>query len=199
MEIWKDIPNTDGIYQASNTGKIRSTTYRGKPRLHELKPQKQNAGYLTVCLAINNIHKTCLVHRLVAITFLEKPFDCDFVNHKDENKMNNNVDNLEWCTKSYNSIYYLNFDENRKKEYASRFRKTSPMIQHIPKTHFEKVIQSTKDGGFIKEWNSVTEASLNTGISLCNILSACKRNARTDRVRKRKYKASTSGFVWEFK
>lgn len=199
MEIWKDIPNTNGIYQASNTGKIRSTLYRGKPRIHELKAQDNGTGYLIVNLAVNKVVKHYLVHRLVAMAFLEKPNNCDFVNHKDENKKNNNVDNLEWCTKSYNSIYYLNYDENRKKEYAKRFGKTSPMIQHIPKKHFEKIIQSTKEGQFIKEWNNATEASLATNTDLGNLLSACKRNARTDRVIKRKYKATTNGFVWEFK
>ena len=195
MEKWKDIPNTNGIYQASNTGKIRSTLYRGKPRIHELKAQDNGTGYLIVNLVVNKVVKHYLVHRLVAMAFLEKPNNCDFVNHKDENKKNNNVDNLEWCTKSYNTIYYLNYDENRKKEYAKRFGKTSPMIKHIPKKYFQKVIQSTKEGQLVKEWNNATEVSLATNFLIENILSVCKKNAKTDKVRK----YTVYGYVWEFK
>lgn len=197
MEIWKDIPNYEGRYQASTTGKIRSIEFHGKKKIHELKSCNNGTGYLVVILSKNNNKKMWLVHRLVALTFLDKPQECDFVNHKDENKHNNSVDNLEWCTKSYNAIYYLNYDENRKKEYAKRLGKTSPMIQHIPKKHFQKVIQSTKDGVIVKEWNNATEASLATNILIGNLLGACKKNAKVDK--KRKHKATAKGFVWEFK
>lgn len=108
-EIWKDIPNYKGFYQASNLGKIRSTdrkitqlanggktqfTYIKKGRI--LAQNTQNGGYLVVSISVNAKRKICTVHRLVACAFIGNPNNCRDVNHKDGNKKNNNVENLEW-------------------------------------------------------------------------------------------------------
>ena len=100
-ESWKPVKGFEKYYLISNTGKVWSI--RNK-RLRVLVPNYKN-GYLTVVLCGENTKKTCTVHRLVAEAFIEKPINYDFVNHKDENKHNNNFSNLEWCTKAYNNTY----------------------------------------------------------------------------------------------
>lgn len=121
-EEWKDIVGYDGVYKVSNTGRIMSYNHYRNSEPHEMSLLNHNSGYLCVGLSKNRKATHYLVHRLVAEAFIPNPNGYDFVNHKDENKKNNSVENLEWCTKSQNSIYYLNFDPRRKKEYADRFR-----------------------------------------------------------------------------
>lgn len=99
-EIWKDIIGYEGKYQISNTGKLKSV------RLGILmKPMKCTNGYLSACLWKNNKQKKILMHRLVATHFIKNPNNYSDVNHLDENKENNNVDNLEWCSHLYNMNY----------------------------------------------------------------------------------------------
>ena len=101
-EIWKDIPDYEGIYQVSNLGNIKSFTKVSNG--HILKPCISK-GYKYVCLNKNGKHKNYAVHRLVALAFVKNPYGYKVVNHKDENKLNNNADNLEWCTSHYNFNY----------------------------------------------------------------------------------------------
>lgn len=102
-EIWKPYINKDFNYEISSLGKVRNTKTK-----HELKFFKNNSGYYCIKLTNNN-HKPVhfLVHRLVAETFLKIPNDIEniVVNHKDGNKLNNNVENLEWVSQSYNCKY----------------------------------------------------------------------------------------------
>lgn len=105
MEIWKDIPNFEGIYQASNLGRIKSlwftSNYQHKKFYREkiMKPKISKDGCSRVELWKDGKHKTYLVYRLVATTFLENLIDTNMtVNHKDGNRLNNNIDNLEWLT-----------------------------------------------------------------------------------------------------
>ena len=70
-----------------------------------LSPKNNGKGYFMVCLYKNKTHKYYLIHRLVALTFISNPDNLPCVNHKDEDKSNNRVDNLEWCTVKYNSNY----------------------------------------------------------------------------------------------
>lgn len=109
-EIWKDIENYEGLYQVSNFGRIKSLNHMASNGIKDimykgriLKPfldGKKN--YLEVCLSKNNLKKKYLVHRLVAETFLENEYNKREVNHKDGNKQNNCVDNLEWVTSKEN-------------------------------------------------------------------------------------------------
>lgn len=103
-EIWKDIPDYEGLYQVSNLGRVKSLNYNhtGKPKI--LKLHRQN-GYLSVTLCKNNNPMYYYVHRLVAKMFIPNPNNYPIINHKDENKMNNFVNNLEWCTHKYNTNY----------------------------------------------------------------------------------------------
>ena len=73
-----------------------------------MKLQKNSNGYLWIQFSINNKKKNYYVHQLVAQTFIENPFNKKFVNHKDKNKENNNINNLEWVTTSENMIHCYN-------------------------------------------------------------------------------------------
>ena len=99
MEIWKDIFGYEGLYQVSNYGNIKRVNSKS------LKVSTNVYGYGVVDLCSNNIKKTFRVHRLVAEAFLSNPNNYSCVNHKDENKLNNYVENLEWCTSTYNTKY----------------------------------------------------------------------------------------------
>lgn len=104
MIIWKPIPNFEDLYEISNTGEVRSINPRYKNK-SILKQSLNNKGYKTVCLCRKSVQKTFNVHRLVALVFIPNPNNFPCVNHKDEDKTNNNADNLEWCSYYYNNVY----------------------------------------------------------------------------------------------
>lgn len=103
-EIWADLPGYEGLYRISNLGEIVST-----PRKGTNGGTKQyritHKGYAEVTLCKDGKQRTEKVHRLVALTFIPNPNNLPEVNHRDENKLNNRVDNLEWCTTQYNLNY----------------------------------------------------------------------------------------------
>lgn len=109
MEEWRDIPMLMGKYQASTLGRIRSVNLRNNQYSlgeseHILKPRKTSKGYLSIDIRKDGKRHAVFVHRLVAMTFLINPNPVRMiqVNHKDGNKTNNSVDNIEWCDQSYN-------------------------------------------------------------------------------------------------
>ena len=104
-ETWKDIEGYEGLYQVSNLGKVKSLNYNKTSESKLLKLQKNSNGYTRVVLYKNRKPKVCLVHRLVAQAFIPNPNNLPQINHKDEDKANNSVDNLEWCTYLYNNTY----------------------------------------------------------------------------------------------
>ena len=112
-EIWKDIPNYEGLYQISNFGKIRSLdaiiNCKGAKNIDRhlrkgkiLKQVINTKGYYYVNLSKKSKVQNIRVHRLVALVFLDNPNSYRCINHIDGNKLNNNVANLEWCTYSHN-------------------------------------------------------------------------------------------------
>ena len=106
-EIWKDIKDYEGIYQISNIGRIKSLDRYCNNRLIKgkiLSPHLAK-GYLKINLYKNGKSKHFAIHSLVAEAFIPNPNNYPEVNHKDENKENNNVDNLEWCDSKYNCNY----------------------------------------------------------------------------------------------
>lgn len=113
-EIWKDIPGFEGAYQASNLGHIKSLdAYISYCAYDKIIVRKKRGvilslnirkdGYLDASLYLNCIRKTDLVHRFIAKTFISNPNNYGCVNHIDCNKINNRIDNLEWCTHKMNS------------------------------------------------------------------------------------------------
>jgi len=107
-ETWKDVPNYEGLYQVSNLGRVKSfrkSTKFGCPSEYILNPSIANHGYAEVTLYGNAGRHKILLHRLVATVFIPNPDNLPQINHKDENKLNNCVDNLEWCTPAYNNAY----------------------------------------------------------------------------------------------
>lgn len=107
-EIWKDIEGYEGLYQVSNTGKVRSFIRKTELQApwHLIKPHVTR-GYVFIPLYTKEVKrsKKFLLHRIVAKAFIPNPNNYPEINHKDENKLNNAVDNLEWCTRSYNMCY----------------------------------------------------------------------------------------------
>lgn len=170
-EIWRDIEGYEGLYQVSDKGRVRSLKY-GKE--HILKPERTHNGYLRVNLCKNEKQKHFLVHRLVALTFITNPNNLPDVNHKDENKENNRVENLEWCDCKYNINYGTRTQRIAEKNTNGKLSKP--------------VLQYTLDGKFVKKWKSVIDVQRNLGYSCGNISSCC--------LGKRK---SANGFIWKYK
>lgn len=103
MEIWKTIEGYEGRYEVSNAGKVRSLNYHRRGIIKELKTSVDRYGYSCITLPMGgNRNKHFTVHRLVAAAFLENPESKAEVNHKDGNKLNNHVSNLEWVTMQEN-------------------------------------------------------------------------------------------------
>lgn len=115
MEKWKtiDIPEFQGNYEVSTLGRIRTIPHECCDKLGRkrwvaecIKATRLNPkGYKMINVRYNRKHYTFKVHRIVAQTFIPNPNNLPEVNHKDEDKQNNSVDNLEWCTHQYNSAY----------------------------------------------------------------------------------------------
>lgn len=108
-EIWKDIPGFEGLYQVSNLGRVKRLPL-GKQwpyrRTHNnIRKQHIKNGYYQVNLSKENKVKWICVHRLVALAFIPNPNNLPCINHRDENKLNNNIENLEWCSYAYNANY----------------------------------------------------------------------------------------------
>ena len=122
-EVWKDIVGFEGFYKVSNKGNVYSVERRdSRGNICEgrvLKPGYTSCGYLQVGLSKNGKSKTRTVHRLVAETFLPNPNDLPQVNHRDEDKDNNNVENLEWCDTKYN----INYGTGSERAAQTRFKK----------------------------------------------------------------------------
>ena len=97
---FRDLKNFEGIYAATEDGQIWSCK-----RKKFMKISNGNSGYQQLTLRKDGVSKTCYLHRLIAQTFLDNPDNLPEVNHKDENKKNNAVSNLEWCDTPYNRLY----------------------------------------------------------------------------------------------
>ena len=112
VEEWKDIKGYEGIYKISNLGKV--VRIKGSQE-HPMKIWN-NGRYMEVRLSKNGKSTHFTLHRLLAVHFIPNPNNLPFVNHIDENKLNNSINNLEWCTQAYNT----NYGEGIKRRVQSR-------------------------------------------------------------------------------
>lgn len=158
--MFKLIKDYENFYMINENGEVKSLSrtfinnkgYICKTKEKILKPQKRN-NYLFVRLCKHNIKQAFSVHRLVAETFLEKPLNKDFVNHKDGNRFNNHVKNLEWVTSSDNMIHsYYVLKKNKKRVFC------------ISTNTF---------------YNSIREASRLANVSVASIIRSCKSNKKS--------------------
>lgn len=167
-EIWKDIKGYEGLYQVSNLGRVKSFPRKGThtKREHILIVGKNHKGYFQVKLTKKCKAKTISVHRLVAEAFIPNPDNLPQINHKDGNKDNNCVNNLEWCTNEYNMKEAIRLGLRDK-------------IYKYGKNHFNSVIvnQYDLDGTFIKKWYCIRNIEKTLGFDNRNI-SACCRGKR---------------------
>ena len=172
-EIFKDI-NGFADYQISSCGTLKSFK-KGKERI--LIPHIDNRGYLRVALSKDGKQYTMKVHRLVAQHFIPNPNNLPEVNHKNECKTDNRVENLEWVSHIQNTRY-----GTRSKRIAEKNR----IVQRNDKTKSKVVLQYSLDGEFIKEWQSTNEIKRQLGFG--HISECCNG----------KYK-QMYGFIWRYK
>lgn len=193
MEEFRDIQEYEGLYQVSNLGRVKSLKY-GKEKI--LKGGKDKQGYIYVILCKEGKKNNFRVHRLVCETFIPNPNNYQCVNHKDEDKTNNNVNNLEWCNQNYNVNYgtgiqrrVANTDWKKKVEntdYKEVGRKSAEKLLNR-KDQSKPVLQYTKDNEFVKEWKSTNECERN-GFYKSAVSKCC--NGKLN---------SHKGFIWKYK
>lgn len=162
-EIFKPVIGYEGLYEVSNLGRIYSF-YKQK----FIHPRSNGRGYLQVELTKDKKQKMHFIHRLVAIAFLPNPEKLPQVNHKDENKENNCIDNLEWCTSKYNMSYGT---------------RTERAVAHYKKT----VMQLDTDDNVIQIYDSVADAERMNGFNHSNIVNVCNGKHKT-----------AYGFKWKY-
>ena len=176
-EEWRDVVGYEGRYQISSMGRVKSLarTFIGKGggehlvKERVLKPCDNGRGYLYIGLSDGTgEHKRHYIHRLVGEAFLPRAEGKDAINHKDEDKTNNNVWNLEWVSDKEN----CNFGTRN---------------ERIAKANSKPVAQCTKEGELVKTWSSLTEIGKQTGFSIGNISQV------TNGKHKQAY-----GFIWRY-
>ena len=196
QEQWKDVKDYEGLYQVSNFGNVRN-----KEMILKLRENKE--GYIRTNLCKNGDKKSKFVHRLVAEAFMPDKSNFKYydeedklkyvnnldklkINHKDENKQNNNVENLEWCTIKYNNYYGTRIE--RVSESIKKVVITNERLKKIRETHWtKKIIQYDLNGNFIKEWDSIKEASLFIKKHITGIQHCCKKKLKT-----------CGGYIWKY-
>lgn len=173
----KNFPN----YYITDTGDVYSRNYFTKYRIRKmiLRKNKKN-GYVYVFLCKKGKKFNKRIHRLVAEAFIPNPENKPQVNHKNGDKSNNRVENLEWATASENMLHAYHFLKNiilpsRKGCFGKNNAKS-------------KIILQIKDGNIITEFYGCQEAQRKTGISFGNISECCRNNRKT-----------AGGFQWKYK
>ena len=172
-EVWKDIEGYPG-YQVSNLGRVRSLNYSHTGQVRVLKPGRNSSGYLFVNLCKNGKHKLCTVHRLVAIAFIPNPDNLPEVNHINEDKTDNRVENLSWVSHVQNC------------RHGTRNKRVAEFLTNRP-DYSKRVAQYTLDGTLVAIYPSAREAARQTGFKRPNISNCCLGNYKT-----------AYGYIWRY-
>lgn len=177
-EIWRPVKGYEGLYEVSNLGRVRSLARTCKSRGGCRKPIKERvlcsevtAGYVRVNLSMDGYMRHYLVHRLVAEAFIPNPENLPMINHINEDKTDNRVENLEWCTASYNINYG---------ECVIKIKKNQP--------HKRPVCQYDKDWVLLAEYQSLHEAGKLSGVRWQDISACCCGRQNT-----------AKGYIWRYK
>lgn len=160
-EEWKPVAGYENLYSVSNLGKVKSLNYNHTGKEKILKSNKVN-GYLQVTLFKNGKGKTFKVHRLVATAFLPNPEGLPEINHRNENKTNNCVSNIEWCSRRYNM------------RYGTRNKRQAASMTNHPA--LSKAVEASKYSDFSEiclRFPSTSEAGRN-GYSLSAVSRCCR-------------------------
>lgn len=175
QEIWKDILEYEGLYQISNLGRVKSLPRKGVFKQEKiLKLERTKKGYLRINLSKNNVSKKYLVHKLVANSFISNPYNFPQVNHKDGNKQNNFVDNLEFVTQEQNMQHAFNKGLIQRKKGKENLKS-------------KKVNQYDLNGKFIKLWYCIRDIERELGLKNYNITACCQNRRKT-----------CGGYIWKY-
>lgn len=174
MEVFKDIKGYEGLYQISNYGRVKSLNYNNTGKERILIPGKGRSGYLQVKLCKKGKQKNHLVHRLVAQAFMPNPDNLPEVNHINEVKTDNRVENLEFCDRKYNTNYGTGIQRKAEKQINGKLSKT--------------VYQYSLNGVLVAEYPSTNEVERQLGYSHGNISKCCNGE----------YK-QVYGYIWKYK
>lgn len=173
-EIWKDVENTSGRYQISSEGRLRKKDHDDYVLV---RPRYDRDGYQYVEIFFDDIgkNKHISIHRLVAITFINNPYNLPIVHHIDDNKQNNSATNLFWCTHAQNLSFRLSARNGKYNKHR-------------------EIEQYTLDGKYIATWSSYSEAyravSPKNNCKSSGLISECCRGV--------KGKKQAYGFIWRF-
>lgn len=181
-EIWKNIKGWEGYYMVSNKGRVKSLSrevlysnnrkHKYKGRIMKAKVNKK--GYVTVCLSQNGYYCSRRLHQLVIAAFLDRPNGYDQINHKDENKQNNELVNLEYCTGRYNN------------NYGTKAKRAAEKQMNDPNRSIS-IYQYTIDGELIDMFPSMKEAFRKTKADVRRICACCNG-----------YRKTENGYVWAY-
>lgn len=176
-EEWRPIKGYEGMYEVSNLGRVKRLPlgkqwpYR-QTHNNIRKPKLTRRGYLSVNLSKNNIVKEHLIHRLVAEAFIPNADNLPIINHKDCNPQNNNVDNLEWCSYSYNNTY-MNCAQARalsRKEHDPE----NAVWKRNARLLYKAVLRFDRNGKFLGRYESLTSAARESNESQTSICNCCR-------------------------
>lgn len=168
METFVAIRGYENKYTINQSGVIKTFYNKNGKMDYELKQYIDKDGYRYVKLYADGKCRNKQVHRLVAETFIPNINNKPVVNHKDCNRLNNNVSNLEWCTVKENVNHSVN-------------------LGHYKGYNFKKVAQCDIYGNYIKLWPSISDASKGLKISVSNICNCCKKN-----------RSNAGGYTWMY-